>query len=256
MFSNAFCGARSGTRPGVRRHARELSGRLLRGFGFRRQRRIHVDEPLHDPRVERLAALLPEQPDRGVEAHGLVVRTLRHQRVEIVDDRQDAGAEGNLLGLEPGGVALAVPAFVVAQDERRHGIGERHAADDFGAHLRVNSDLLEFFLRERPGLREDVLRHGELADVVEEGRRLHALNLGLRHAERRRDAGGVDLHAANVRLRGLILGIDREGERFDRRQVKIRDLLDMPLLVLNATEVDLIGAVNEVDRRRKERGHP
>jgi hypothetical protein len=31
----------------------------------------------------------------------------------------------------------------------------------------MGADLLELLRRERPRLREDVLRHGELADVVE-----------------------------------------------------------------------------------------
>ena len=55
---------------------------------------------------------------------------------------------------------------MVAQDERRNRIGERHAADDFGSHLRVDADLLKLFLRERAGFGEDVFRHRELADVV------------------------------------------------------------------------------------------
>ena len=89
------------------------------------------------------------RPMRGVEAHRLVVRPLRHQRVEVVDDRQDARAERDLVALEARRVALAVPALVVAEDERRDRIGKRHAADDLGADLRVNADLLELLLRQR-----------------------------------------------------------------------------------------------------------
>ena len=126
---------------------------------------------------------------------------------------------------EPGGIALAVPALVVAEDQRRHRIRERHAADDLGADLRVDADLLELFLRQRPGLRQDVLGHRQLADVVQQRRGLDALDLVLRHAERAREAGGVDLHAADVALRGLILGVDRQRQRFDRRQVQVRHLL-------------------------------
>ena len=71
-------------------------------------------------RIEPLAGFLLQQPDRGVEAHRLVIRALGHQRVEVVDDREDARAERNLLALQPGGIALAVPALVMAQDQRRH----------------------------------------------------------------------------------------------------------------------------------------
>ena len=58
---------------------------------------------VHDARIECLAAFLPQQADRRVEAHRLVVRPLGHQRVEVVDDGQDARAERNLLALEPAG---------------------------------------------------------------------------------------------------------------------------------------------------------
>ena len=45
-----------------------------------------LDEALDDCRVERLARFLLHQGQRGVVRHRLVVRTLGHQRVEIVDD--------------------------------------------------------------------------------------------------------------------------------------------------------------------------
>ena len=183
--------------------------------------------------------------------HRLVVRAVRGERVEVVDHRQDARAERNLLALQALRIALAVPALVVAEDQRRHRIRERHGADDLGADLRVHANLLELFLRQRAGLRQDVLGHRELADVVQQRRGLHALDLGVGHAEPARDARGVDLDAADVRLRGLILGVDGERERFDGGQVQIGHLLDVPPLVVDAAEVDLVGAVGEVERRER-----
>ena len=209
-----------------------------------------------DGRIERLARFLLQQADRGVEAHRLVIRPLGHQRVEVVDDRQDARAERNLLALQARRIALAVPALVMAQDERRDRIRERHRADDVGADLRVGADLLELFGRQRARLREDVLGHGELADVVQQRRRLHALDLVLRHAERARERRRVELHAADVRLRGLILRVDRERQRFDRRQVQVRHLAHVPLLVVDAAQVDLVGAIGQVERRGRERRQP
>ena len=76
-------GRRGGRR--VRRHARELARRLLAGFGFGDQRRVQHDERLDDVRIERFAAFLAQQAERGVEAHRFVIRPLRHERVEIVD---------------------------------------------------------------------------------------------------------------------------------------------------------------------------
>src|SRR5262249_55544262 len=134
--------------------------------------------------------------------------------------------------------------------------GERHGRDDLCTDLRVDANLLEFFLRQRTRLRQDVLGDRQLADVVQERRRLHALDLRLGQARRPREAGGVDLHATDVHLRGLILRIDRTGQRFDRRQVQIGGLLHVALLVLDAAHVDLVGAVGEVERRKGERRNP
>ena len=156
---------------------------------------------------------------------------------------------------EPGWIPLAVPALVVAEDERRHRIGKRHPADDLGADLRVDADLLELFLGERPRLRQDVLGHGELADVVQERRGLDTLDVGAGHAERAGQASGVHLDAPDVALRRLILGVDGQRERFDGGQVQVGHLPDVSLLILNAPEIDLVGPVRQVQRRRREQRH-
>ena len=71
-----------------------------------------------------------------------------------------------------------------------------------------------------------------------------------------REAGRVDLHAPDVHLRRLILGVDRARERLDRRQVQVRRLQHVPLLVVDAAHVDLVGAIGQVERREGERRHP
>ena len=98
--------------------------------------------------------------------------------------------------------------------------------------------------------------HGELADVVQERRRLHALDFVVRHPERPGESRGVHLDPADVALRRLILGVDGERERFDGGQMEVRDLRHVPLLILDAAHVDLVGAVGQVERRRAERRHP
>ena len=144
----------------------------------------------------------------------------------------------------------------MAEDQRRDRIRKRHRGDDLGADLRMDADLLELFLRQRPGLRQDVLGHRELADVVEQRRRLHALDSAVATGRPLRQAGRIQLHAADVRLRRLILRVDRARQRFDRRQVQIRGLLHVPLLVLDAAHVDLVGAVGQIERRERQRREP
>ncbi len=136
-----------------------------------------LDEHRHERRIERAARFVLQQPDRALVAERLVIRPLGRHRVVVVDDRQDARADRNVVARQPLRIALAVPPLVMAEDQRRHRIRERHGGDDLRADLRMDADLLELFLRQRSGLRQDVLGHGELADVVEQRRRLDALDL-------------------------------------------------------------------------------
>ena len=115
----------------------------------------------------------------------------------------------------------------------------------------MGADLLELLGRQRPRLREDVLGHGQLADVVQQRGRLDALDFVLAHPEAARERGGVELHAADVQLRGLVLRVDRERQRFDRRQVQVRHLLRVPALVLDAPEIDLVAVVRQIQRRQR-----
>ena len=183
-------------------------------------------------------------------------RPLRRQRVEVIDDRQDARAERDLLALETGRIALAVPALVVAVDDRRDRVGKRHRRDDLGAHLRMHLHPLELLVGQRTGLRQDVLGHRELADVVQQRRRPHALHVGRRHAHDARQAGGMHLHAADARGRRLVLGVDGQRQRLDGRQVHVRHLAGATPLVLDAVGVDPVGPVRQVERTDQQRRQP
>ena len=185
-----------------------------------------------------------------------MIRAFRDECVEVVDHGQNASAEWDLVAFETGGIALAVVALVMTQDERSHRIRERHAADDLGAHLGMNPDLLELFMRERSRLREDVLGNRQLADVVQQRRRLDALDLVLAHPQRTGETGGVHLHAAHVALRRLVLGVDGERQRLDGGEMEIGHLQHVPLLIVDAAHVHRVGAVDEIRRRRGEEHHP
>ena len=125
--------------------------RWLEAIGLFDRARQHLDERWTTPgsRPCPPPAGAARAPPRG---HGLVIRPLGGQRVEVVDDRQDARAERDLVASQALRIALAVPALVVAQDERRDRIRKWHGADDFGSDLRVQPDLLKLLLRQRSGL--------------------------------------------------------------------------------------------------------
>ena len=107
------------------------------------------------------------------------------------------------------------------QDQRRDGVRERHRRDDLGADLRMDPDLLKLFVGERTWLREDVLGDGQLSDVVQQRGCLDRFDLGVGHAECLGQARGIDLDAANVVVRRVILGLDGQRERFHRGQMQL-----------------------------------
>src|SRR5207245_11279226 len=121
-----------------------------------------------------------------------------------------------------GGRSFAVPSLVMAEAEWRNRVREGHAADDLRADLRMDANLLEFFLSERTRLRQDVFGHRELPDVMQQRGGLHALDLVFRHAARARESGGVPLHAPAVALRRLILHLDGQRVPLDRRALLAR----------------------------------
>ena len=56
----------------------------------------------------------------------LVERAVRAERVEVVHRGENARAERDRLARQSARIALAVPALVMALDDRRHGVRERH----------------------------------------------------------------------------------------------------------------------------------
>jgi hypothetical protein len=72
----------------------------------------------------------------------------------------------------------------MAQDERRHGVRERHGSDDLGANLRMNANFLEFLCGERARLRENVLRQPPVLPMsCRSAAGLDGVNLVARHPQ-------------------------------------------------------------------------
>ena len=111
------------------------------------EHRQNADEGLDQRRIEAGARLGAQDVERLVAALRQTVRPIGHQRAESIDDRDDARAERNLLAAQRRRIAGAVPALVVALDERRHRQRERHVANDVGADPRVDPHFLELFGR-------------------------------------------------------------------------------------------------------------
>ncbi len=75
---------------------------------------------------------------------------------------------------------------------------------------------------------------------------LIALDLVLAHAERACHARRVRLYTSDVVRRDLVLRVDRERKRLDRRQVQLGHLLRVAALHCEARAEDAVDAVAEV----------
>ena len=190
--------------------------------------------------------------ERRVSRHSGAVRTLGRERVETVDDSQYSRANRDLFSAQAGRIAHAIPALVMAPDERRHRAGERHRAHDLRAHLRVDLHLPPLVRRERAGLGQDVLGNGQLADIVKQRRDLDRLRVQLRELELPRQRGGVVLDPLDVRAAVAVLGLNGAREHLGALQVELRPLRDTPPFFGDAAEIDPVGPVRQAERNERQ----
>ena len=101
------------------------------------------------------------------------------ERVVDVGDRDDAGSGWNRGAGEATRIAASVPALVVMQGDaaRQAHPGAGFAVEQQRADHGVGLDDLALDRIERARLREDAMRHRELADVVHRGGKLQGVPL-------------------------------------------------------------------------------
>ena len=182
---------------------------------------VDLDEGGDHARVVHAAAALAQDLQGRRLRHAAAIRTIRRERVEAVDDRQDPRADRDVLAADAARVAGAVPVLVMAVHDRHDGIRELHEREDVRADVDVALHLLELRVRQLARLVEDVLGHGQLPGVVQQRGRFDRLQLELvGDAERPRQADRVGLDPADVAVRHVVLRVDRHRERLDRGQIE------------------------------------
>src|ERR1019366_9188518 len=119
--------------------------------------------------VELAAGVALELGDRVILAAGCLVAALGGHGLVGVTRGDDAGTKGNCGAGQTVGVTVAVPAFVTGSDESGDGPAGWGGVEDAFTDDGVLVHELPFGVVQRPGLIQDFIRDGELADVVELG---------------------------------------------------------------------------------------
>ncbi len=142
--------------------------RRVLGGAHGRLNRAAFDQPVHrldglPPELRPRAA--PELGERGLLRQRLAIRPRGGHHVPCVRDGEDPRTLGDLLAGDAVGVAAAVPALVVAADPLGL-LGVEGFRHDPRPELGVRLDLLVLGGVQRARLEQDLVRHGDLADVV------------------------------------------------------------------------------------------
>ena len=102
-----------------------------------------------------------------------------------------------------------------------------------------------------------MLRYGQLADIVQQRRGAQRLQFLLRQVELARQLHGVNAHALQMIVRGLVLGFNGQSQRFNGAHVQRRHLRHMVLFIFQFAQVEPVRAIdNEHRRQRQQCGLP
>ncbi len=173
---------------------------------------------------------------------------MRGHRVEAVGDGENPGTEGNLPFGEAVGVTATIPAFVMVAHDIPDRVGEGECFQHLGAEGRMHLDPLHLASGQPPGLGEDRLRHGDLADVMQQRGRGECVQFMPLEFESISDRQGQGLDAPQVFRRRRVVDGDRPGQRAADRAVDPRRLLRALASFLAATDVRAMGDKQQVQR--------
>ena len=103
----------------------------------------------------------------------------------------------------------------------------------------MNLHLLELFRSEAARFVDDVIGHGQLADVVQQSRGAQCVHFLLAQSKLLGDLHRVGAHTVQMLVRGVVLGVDGQGQTLNGAQVKRAHLFHMVLLGLHVALFDL-----------------
>ena len=231
------------------------------------QAAARLGQAFQQQRVERPALAVQNHLHRGVVVEGLLVAALARQRVVDVGHCDDLRGDGDVLALQPVGVAAAVPPLVMPTAD---GVGcpdklgfllERQLVQYVRTDGGVGLHDLEFILRQPTGLIQDGFGNVDLADVVQRRRRADKGNVrraevvlvGFLHQRVQQNVGGrLDVQHMHATL--AVAELDDMAQNVDHRRVAFLFLVN--LLRHKADEVLLLGVEHQrIDDAAAHDGH-
>ena len=147
---------------------------------FRSQRidRELLHQPLHDLSGKRRALRIQELTDGFVRKQSSAVRTWTDQRIKDIDQSDDLRQLIDLPPLQTIRVSLPLPTFMRLQHHfSQPGIVRTETLDHATPQARMLLDQGPLLGGQASGFRQQVLRHGENADVMQESRQGEAPQL-------------------------------------------------------------------------------
>jgi len=152
--------------------------------------RWNRQERLHDMRIELRTAAADDLRRRHFEGTGAAIRSVRRDRVERIDDVEDACPDHDVVPTESRGIPGSVPSLVMLQNDQGGRSKVVDAVQELPSQFRVAFHLHPFLRRKGPWLAQDAVRDPDLADVVQQGATLDDREVVL---------GKTDLLAKGVR---------------------------------------------------------
>ena len=136
-------------------------------------------------------------------------------------------------------------------NDRNHGVRKFHALQNFGAHHWMDFHLLELGSRQLARFGNNGFRDRQFPDVVQNGGGGQSFQLLLRKAQILADLDGIELHALQMIVRSVILGVDRERQRFDGSQMQSVDRFCMCARSCSiCDQMGSVGTMHQVDQRQ------
>src|SRR6185369_12156312 len=117
-------------------------------------------------------------------------------------------------------IPSSIPALVMMTNDWNNRIRKVDAAENLSTDDRMDLCFFEFSRGQHAGFVQDVIWHRELSDIVKQRPGSQRGEFRVRYAQQFAQTFCIDLHAPNVTMCRLILGVDSGGQGFYGRQVQ------------------------------------